>query len=175
MMKRLKNLNDYSGGKVPMKLAPLVALAIALIPAVASHAATPSANPIAVPYSNVSLHLNSVTALDVHIVKSDGTALPAPRHRLAATLADPPSTCPADYTCAPVAPNAKVSVYFREWDFSKTRGRSHLFSICRRTIESAPPTAKIILTGDIRYFREEDSILMSNLTGCYVGSDPKPQ
>lgn len=174
-MKRLENLNDYSEGKVPMKRAPLVALAIALIPILTSHAATPSSDPIAVPYSNVSLHVNSITALDVHIVKSNGAALPAPRHRLAATLADPPSTCPADYTCAPVAPNAKVSVYFREWDFSKIRGRSHLFSICRRAIESAPPTATIVLNGDIRYFRENGSILMSNLTGCYVGSDPRPQ
>jgi len=151
----------------------LLALALAAMPTLTAHADTPS-HP-EVPYTDITLRLNSITSFGVQTVRPIGVTLPAPRHLLKVTLENPPTTCPAGFTCAAVTAAPKVTIIFRDWELPKTGSDAHLFNICRRTIESAAPNAKILLRGDILYIRDTGNIVMRKLSSCYVGSDPKPQ
>lgn len=124
-------------------------------------AATPT------PYKAQKMTLSSVTSIGSTVRTTTGQALTAPRHEIVATLDNPPA-CPSGAECPALPSNNIVTMLFDEAVFSTKASHYRQLLFCRRTIESAEPTEKILLVGDIRFVRDTGLVYVDSLTSCSI-------
>jgi len=124
--------------------------------------------PTLVPYKNQKMILSGVTSLGIELRAVNGQDLPGLRHELIASYENRPQTCPPNFQCISLPPSTSATFFFHEWEFQATSSQRREFLFCRRAIESAKPTDKIVIVGDIEFARDIAFVYVHSITSCAI-------